>query len=669
MGFLSPWFLAGAGLVALPLWIHLLRQYRSRPHPFSSLMFFERRIQSSVKHRRLRYLALLALRLALLLLLALAFANPFVSRTVSGADTKKLLVVAIDHSFSMRFGDHLARAKQAAADVLAKLRSGGQVQVIALDSQAKLLTQLTSDATAARGAIDSIQPSDGRSSFGELARSLRNISKSTGMPLEVHLASDLQSSSMPPSFADLRLPAGTQLVFHPAGSGKEGNWTVESVSAPSRVYTAKKERVEAIIAGHGTPAARRTVSLVLDGRVLESKAADVPANGRVQVEFLSLETPHGFHRGEVRLDPGDLLREDDRFPFAVERTDPRRILYLHGNDNRSALFYRSAIESSSQSGFAVDQLPLSEAGRQALSRFAVVVLSDPGALPAGFEGNLRQYVANGGALLVALGPSCAQWGRIPVSGENILETRYAPRGGERFQIAANVDPAHPVVQRANRLEGVQFYQAIRVDPGTSRVIAKLSDGTPLLLEHPEGEGKVLVFASTFDNIANDFPLHASFVPFVEQTALYLAGEQGAGANVAVDSHVALRTGKDKGAAVDVVDPAGARPLSRQEAATADSFQVTREGFYEVRLANGRQELLAVHADRRESDLTPIPQETLTLWQNTGKINPEASPTTPGEPAKTGPYGLWRFLLLAALLIALGESLLAVRYLSVDKDVA
>jgi hypothetical protein len=32
---------------------------------------------------------------------------------------------------------------------------------------------------------------------------------------------------------------------------------------------------------------------------------------------------------------------------------------------------------------------------------------------------------------------------------------------------------------------------------------------------------VEVFASTFDNIDNDFPLHASFVPFVEQTARYL----------------------------------------------------------------------------------------------------------------------------------------------------
>ena len=112
MGLLSPWFLAAAGAIALPLWLHLLRQYKRTPQPFSSLMFFERRVQSSVKHRRLRYLLLLSLRLAVLLLLALAFANPFVSRTSTVAGRRKLTVIAIDRSFSMRYGDRLQRDRK-----------------------------------------------------------------------------------------------------------------------------------------------------------------------------------------------------------------------------------------------------------------------------------------------------------------------------------------------------------------------------------------------------------------------------------------------------------------------------------------------------------------------------------------------------------------------------
>ena len=55
---------------------------------------------------------------------------------------------------------------------------------------------------------------------------------------------------------------------------------VESVTAPAKIYDPKKVRVQAVIAGVNTPATKRTVSLSLDGKVLESKSVDVPANGR-----------------------------------------------------------------------------------------------------------------------------------------------------------------------------------------------------------------------------------------------------------------------------------------------------------------------------------------------------------------------------------------------------
>jgi hypothetical protein len=53
MGLLSPWFLGGLAAIGLPVWLHLLRKHKTTPLRFSSLMFFETREQSSVKHRRL----------------------------------------------------------------------------------------------------------------------------------------------------------------------------------------------------------------------------------------------------------------------------------------------------------------------------------------------------------------------------------------------------------------------------------------------------------------------------------------------------------------------------------------------------------------------------------------------------------------------------------------
>src|SRR6202035_5752115 len=118
MGLFAPWFLAGLAAVGLPVYLHLLRRHSTTPRPFGSLMFFEPRTQSSIKHRRLRYLALLSLRMALLVLLAVAFANPFITRPAARTPSGKLLLLVIDDSFSMREGTRMSDAKREALAVL-----------------------------------------------------------------------------------------------------------------------------------------------------------------------------------------------------------------------------------------------------------------------------------------------------------------------------------------------------------------------------------------------------------------------------------------------------------------------------------------------------------------------------------------------------------------------
>ena len=462
---------------------------------------------------------------------------------------------------------------------------------------------------------------------------------------------------MPAGFADLQLPAGSTLEIESVASGHESNAAVESVSAPAHLYDPKKAPVAAVIANYGNQPAHRTASLVVDNRVLESKPVDVPANGRAAVEFTSLDSPYGFHHGEVRIEPGDSLAEDDRFRFAIERSDPRRVLFLHeAGQNRAALYYRTAIESSTDAGFEPEDLAVAQSANLAFSKYAFIVLSDVRDVPGPLEAQLRQYVGNGGALLVLLGPASVALPHIPVAGNAVLASGYSSRSGDRFQAAASVDADHPALARVNRFDGVQFFQTVRFDPAGARVIASLSDKTPLVAEKQVGEGRVLIFASTFDNVSNDLPVHAAFVPFVVESARYLAGDEQRPANVAVDSIVELRRARERGAAVDVIDPAGRHALALDEAVKAQTFQVDREGFYEVHLANGRQQLVAVHADRAESDLATVPADLLSLWTHSGGDAPGTS-----SPAHPDNLALWRDVLVLALLVALAETFVASRH--------
>ncbi len=178
---------------------------------------------------------------------------------------------------------------------------------------------------------------------------------------------------------------------------------------------------------------------------------------------------------------------------------------------------------------------------------------------------------------------------------------------------------------------------------------------------------MLLFTSTFDGTWNDLPLRPAFLPFVEHTARYLAGYREGSSNMAVDSYVDLRAAASVGAAADVVDPDGKHVLSLRQASSAQTFQFDREGFYEIHPANGREELIAVHADRGESDLTAIPPEALTLWRNTGSAG--NSERQAAEDAHARRQSLWRYALLAVLLLAITESLMASRYAFFRKEAA
>ncbi|MGA2741589.1 MAG: BatA domain-containing protein [Bryobacteraceae bacterium] len=658
MGLLTPLALAGLVAVGLPVWLHLLRKHKTTPLPFASLMFFERRTQSSIKHRRLQYLLLLALRAAVIALLAFAFARPFLhSRLAALAGGPKLTVLAIDNSFSMRDGDRLARTKREAADVASKLRDQDKLQVLAFGSQVHVM----GDSAAA---IQTIQPTDTRSSYAELSRALRSIAQSSRLPVEAHLFSDMQKSSLPANFADLRLGESVRLIAHPVADRRAANFAVESVNAPRRVYGSGKARVEATIAGYGTDQVKRRVSLVLNGREIDSKTVDVPAGGRAAAEFLPADLPFGLNRGEVRIDSGDNLPDDDRFYFSVERAEARRVLFVHeGRNQRDALYFRTALEAAAESAYALDAVPVEQSGNLDLHKYAFVVLSDVGSLPASFETALRDYVRAGGSLLVALGRESALRNRVPVFDEAVVEPRYYGRDGALFQSAAWLDAGHPSIHNAQRWDDVKFYQAVRVNPGAARVAARLGDDTPLLLDKQIGEGRALVFASTFDNISNDFPLHASFVPFIEHTANYLARQEEGPSNYLVGSYLELRQAKQQGAAVEVLDPKGERALTLDEAARAQNMPLTMAGFYDVKRPNGRHELVAVNADRHESDLDMISADTLALWQNTAQGPQNANSGGDAEAPKTMEF--WWYVLIAVLALAVAESLLGNRHLTVE----
>src|SRR4029453_2082944 len=117
MSFLAPLFFVALAGLAIPVLLHLTQREKKQIVHFPSLMFVRRIPYKSVRRRKIHNWLLLFVRLAALALVIMAFARPWVQEgaaaTQSGRGAREL-VVLLDNSYSMAYGDHWERARAAA---------------------------------------------------------------------------------------------------------------------------------------------------------------------------------------------------------------------------------------------------------------------------------------------------------------------------------------------------------------------------------------------------------------------------------------------------------------------------------------------------------------------------------------------------------------------------
>ena len=114
MSFLAPLFFAALAGLAIPVLLHLTQREKKQIVHFPSLMFVRRIPYQSVRRRKIHNWLLLFVRLAVLALLVLAFARPFISQVdavVPSGEGARELVVLLDTSYSMGYGDRWAQAQ------------------------------------------------------------------------------------------------------------------------------------------------------------------------------------------------------------------------------------------------------------------------------------------------------------------------------------------------------------------------------------------------------------------------------------------------------------------------------------------------------------------------------------------------------------------------------
>lgn len=363
---------------------------------------------------------------------------------------------------------------------------------------------------------------------------------------------------------------------------------------------------------------------------------------RVQVYF----TAAGQHVVEAVL-PDDAVAADNRRWCVIDFPEEESALVIDGDPaQRNAFFIQAIFQPGQRARTGVrpeiqSVAFLRDVNAESLEKYSAVYLFDVDRLDDRARDTLEAYVKAGGGLVIFVGPqvNIAAYNQqlyregqglfpLPLTRDDLL----VAADDERVPDVEIEAPDHPVFEELTQgqnplIRTMHVERFLRSDgnvPADVKVLARLRNRAPLVVEKPYGAGRVVVFLTTYAPYWNDMVLGPnvlltlrlqSYLGFARRTSedhtvqseiqVPLNGDQ-----FRPDVRVFLPT-EDPAAPLRIARPAVQQAAdSRQYVASIANQETERSGIYEMWLARIDGTLVAdrfaVNVESREGDLVQSP---------------------------------------------------------------
>ena len=520
MQFLAPLFLAGLAAVAIPVWLHLVRQHRAPVVPFTAVRLIKASPVEQRSMRRLRDILLLLLRAAAVALLAIAFARPFFAQAASPAPAT---MIAVDVSASMSGEARFEAARKAARQAIDEAPNEHRVGVVAFDHNGRTVLLPQSDRGAARAAIDRLQPGFGATRYAAaVAGAADAFDRASG---RIVIVTDRQRAGWAGEAA-ARVPRGVEVVWAPIDPPQR-NLAIIGLAV-------RGERARATILNGGRDAATSRVSLSVKApggaaeTVLGTRDIEA-APGQTQVLEFTEPLPAAGDLKATVSDPGGVPADDTRH-FVLDPSPARRVLIVTSglDEDREAYYARHALAAAPGSS-KVDVtiaggVTLRDRLTEALANADVAVVLSTRGIERSGPPAIAAFRQNGGGVLLVAGPTADPG--VLASMLDAGETRAVP-GAAQSEALVVSDARHPVFASLGPLAGalgsVRVTRGMFLESPRLAVLARYTSGAPALAERRRTaqEGRTLVLTTDIANAWNDLALHPAFVPLLHEMTAHL----------------------------------------------------------------------------------------------------------------------------------------------------
>jgi hypothetical protein len=662
MSLLYPWLLAGLAAIGVPLWLHL--RARTGPAiPFSAVRFLEDQPRPRIRGLKLRDILLFLARAAAVCLLAAAFAWPF--RHLAGPAVTESRVYLLDNTLSRQAEGAMAD-RDAIRDAVRGAPAGVQVAVVELTSRARVVSGFGDEREQAAQALQALAPSFQRGSYLEafrLAEAL--LAQSLGRERKIVVYGDGQENqwseneSTPPFLRDVQV----EVARRPGRAERENLSLGDPLSR--RFFLGEESKVELSARLRHPSRGKATVVLEADGvRVFREEVA---LDGKPEVLTLHGEWPADptrWVRGQVWIEnASDALAADDRVYFTVPPVREGRVALLARSPYlRAALspeivrgrWAASALDAASDLG-AVAEKDLAD----------VLVLEGDYAQSEQVRTLAFRYLNNGRGVLLVAGRT------TPLLGGFVRELGFELAGqGEKEEGLRFVAGDHPVFKpfaggELGDLAEPRVFRHLRLRPLQGVPLAFGESGDGLVFEGGATRGRLLVLPFALDRTQTDWPLRASFIPFLDLALQHVRAEARVETSAEPGPPVLheLPTGRE---VLEVVlsdesgRPVGRAPVGEDRRARLPGPE--RPGFYALTYDGAREPevVLAVNPSTKESVLRYVADPAaLRAWvvpPASRASEPVAVALTRASSRAALEQRWWWWLLWAAALALVVESL-------------
>lgn len=465
MGFLSftAWQFAAAGALcaAGPIIIHLLNRRRYRVVKWAAMDFLRQALQRNRRILQIRDMLLLILRTAAVLLFGLALARPYFATRQEEFDERQPLhaVIVIDNSLSMAYesleGTLLDQAKERARELIEKLPTGSRVSIIpACGAPDEMSVDAHETKDNALEALDKVEIVDRSASLLRAANEARRACEAEPeLAKRIVFISDQQELNWRDARQGGELQDLPPMQVIDVGPPQWENTWISDVRVQdglADVETPATVVVELSHRGHG-PRRDLVVSLQMGDTVVGEKTVTLePGPGTREVNFectfnTVLPEPDKpvFVAVRASIAPDRLAADDERFlavpvvaalsvvfvdQYGPQQEDPIQGRLGETRHLRKLLAPKATRTDARRQLVSVRHITAEEVTKDRLADARLVVvagLREPGEM----VGLLREYVQQGGQLLIAAGADFnpAAWNEAAwLNGSGILPQPLAP---------------------------------------------------------------------------------------------------------------------------------------------------------------------------------------------------------------------------------------------------